>query len=184
MILKTERLILRNIREKDINHLIEGINNIKVSRYLLVVPHPYTKNDAKWWIKECAKKARQRPIKDYNFSIELKSEKKLIGAVGLHNLNRFQGTAEIGYWLGENYWRQGIMYEASRAILDFAFKKLKLRRIDVSVFAENKASNSLVKKLGFRYEGTRIKRCKAKATGKIHDENVYGLLKGDYVKKK
>jgi len=176
----TKRIILRDINPEDEKDLIRNINNLEVSKYLILVPHPYTKKDAKWWINNCEKAAKEKPRKKYSFSIELKSKKGVIGAVGLEKIDFFQGTATIGYWLGEDYWRQGIMQEATRAVIDYAFKKLKLRRIDVEAFAENKGSNALIKKLGFKYEGTMKKKCRAKATGKIHDAHFYGLLKNNW----
>jgi RimJ/RimL family protein N-acetyltransferase len=60
------------------------------------------------------------------------------------------------------------------------FKKLKLRRIEVSAFVGNKASNGLIRKLGFRYEGMKRKSCRSKSDGKLHDENIYGMLRKDW----
>jgi len=176
MKIKTERLILRDFEKKDMNDLIENINNLNISKWLLVVPYPYTKKDAEGWINHCAKKKKQR--KDYNFGIEF--EGRMIGCVGLSNVDEFQGTATIGYWLGEKYWRQGIMKEALQKVLDFAFNQLKLRRINVEAYTKNEASNNLIKKMGFKFEGTRKKSARSKADGKIHDANEYGLLKEEW----
>lgn len=86
------------------------------------------------------------------------------------------------YWLGEKYWKNGYGTEAAKKIIDFGFNKLKLRRIDVEAFTKNKASNALIKKLGFTYEGTLRRAKRAKSTGKIHDENIYGLLREEWKK--
>ena len=50
MKLQTKRLILRQVNSRDIQDLIQNLNNIKVSKWLLVVPYPYTLKDAKWWV--------------------------------------------------------------------------------------------------------------------------------------
>lgn len=178
MKIETERLILRKPAMKDIKDLIENINNLNVSRCLLVVPYPYTVKDARWWINNC----KEKPKDDPNFNIELKSEKKLIGGIGLANINNHQKTATLGYWLGEKYWRKGIVTEAIIPLLDFAFNKLKLRRLDILVFIGNEPSTNLAKKIGAKHEGTRKKAAICKATGKIHDEKIYGLLKEDWKK--
>jgi len=136
MILKTKRLILRDFEKKDIEDLIENINNLNVSKWLLVVPYPYTKKDAKWWINCCAEKAKEKPRKSYEFAIEF--EGKMIGGIGLSKIDKFQGSAILGYWLGEGYWRQGIMGEAVERVLDYAFNRLKLRRINSEAFVEEK----------------------------------------------
>ena len=74
------------------------------------------------------------------------------------------------------------MTEAKIAVNDFAFDKLKLRRLNSDVFTDNKASNATQLKMGYKLEGTQRKAVKAKASGKIHDENIYGLLKEDWKK--
>jgi [ribosomal protein S5]-alanine N-acetyltransferase len=78
MKLETKRLILRKPKERDVNDLIEGLNNLKVSKNISTVPHPYRKKDATWWINHCNEKKKKK--ESYNFEIELKEEKKLVGA--------------------------------------------------------------------------------------------------------
>ncbi len=79
MKLETERLILREWSEKDVNGLIEGLNNLDVAKWLAFVPYPYTKKDAEEWIKYCVKTVMKGNDRDcYEFAIELKSEKKLL----------------------------------------------------------------------------------------------------------
>lgn len=174
MIIKTKRLILRSWKKGDEKELIENISNPNVSKFLSEVPCPYKMKDAKEWLKI----SKEKNV--FAFAIILESEKQIVGGIGLHDTNKFKGISELGYWLGEKYHRQGIMSEASRAVLDFAFKKLKLRRVYAYAYIKNEASNSLLKKLGFKYEGMMRKHARAKSTGKIHDCNVYGLLKEEW----
>jgi len=101
----------------------------------------------------------------------------LVGVVSLSKYNEFDKTATLGYWLGEAFWRRGVMGEAAEEILKFGFEELKLRRINVEAVVENIPSNNLIKKLGFTFEGTRIKYAKAKATGIANDVHMYGLLR-------
>jgi len=180
MRLTTKRLILRDITKKDAKDLVRNINNLNVSRNLAAVPYPYTMKDAKWYIKKQLKEIKEKSRKGYIFVIELKSKKGLIGAVGLHKVDKFNGTATMGYWLGQNYWRQGIMYEAACKVLDFAFKNLKLRRIDIGAWTKNEKSNGLIKKLGFKKEGFRRKAIKVKADGIVRDEFIYGMLRNEW----
>ena len=167
---------------KDAKDLIENINNLKVSKWLLVVPYPYKMKDAKWYINHCAKKAKEKKKTGYGFSIELKSEKKIIGGCGVSNINYESGIADLGYWLGEKYWKQGIITEAVNELIKFSFQKLKLRRLQIPVFSDNSASNAVAKKLGFTFEGTLRKVAISKATGKLHDENMWSLLKEEWKK--
>ena len=180
----TERLVLRELSEKDIHPIALHAGKKSVSQFLLVVPHPYTKKHAKEFVMYARKKASAKPRTSYEFGIELKEVQGLIGVIGLTHVDSFQGTAGIGYWLAEPHWRKGYMTEAFAATLDFAFTKLKLRRINIEAFIENEASNGLIRKMGFTHEGTHRKKVRSKATGKIHDEHVYGLLREEWMKKR
>ena len=178
--IETERLILRQLEMKDISDVVRNVNNIKVSKWLLVVPYPYKKKDAIFWIKSSAKKAKAKPRKDYSFGIELKESKEVIGGIGISSIKPDQGTASIGYWLGEDHWRYGYGSEALEKLLDFAFRDLKIRRLEAGVFAGNSSSGKLLEKYGFKREGYKRKAKKCKADGKIKDEIMYGLLRKEY----
>jgi ribosomal-protein-alanine N-acetyltransferase len=143
------------------------------------IPHPYTKADAYWFIDNTLKKWTKG---SYTFFIELRSEKKVIGALGLVRVNEFNGTAHTGSWINKKYWRNVYMTEAKIAVKDFAFDTLKLRRLESTVHLDNKASNATQQKVGYKHEGIKRKATRSKANGKIHDLNLYGLLKGDWKK--
>jgi len=183
MRLTTKRLILRDITMKDVKDLVKQINNINISKWLLVVPYPYTMKDAKWYINQCKKESRKKSKEHYSFGVELKAKHEIIGGMGISKINYEQGTADIGYWIGKDYWRQGYALEGVRKLIDYSFNTLKLRRLTIPAFAINKGSNGLAKSLGFKYEGTLRQAAKCKATGKIHDENVWSLLSAEWKKK-
>jgi [ribosomal protein S5]-alanine N-acetyltransferase len=182
MKLVTKRLILRPLKKSDAKDIVDNINDLNITKWLLIVPYPYKLKDAKSWIKQNTEKWKKREKDDYGFGIELKGEKKIIGGIGLHKVRKSQGKAEVGYWLGRKYWRNGYGSEALKAVLDFAFKKLKLRRIEAGVFAGNPASGKLLEKFGAKKEGMKRMSCKCKADNKIKDEYIYGLLKQEYIK--
>tara|TARA_Y100000310_G_C20670987_1_gene810275 strand:+ start:501 stop:1049 length:549 start_codon:yes stop_codon:yes gene_type:complete len=182
MKLTTKRLILRDLKQGDQESVRKHVNNLEISKWLLVVPYPYTKKDADWWINHCLDEQKKKQ-RDYTFGITIKPDNQIIGGVSLNKIDKFQGTATMGYWLSEDYWRKGYMSEAVMKMIGFAFSRLKLRRVVIKAFTKNKASNNLAKKLGFKFEGTLRKACKAKATGKIHNEHLYSLLKNEWKKK-
>ncbi len=182
MKLSTPRLVLRELRKSDAANIAKNVSDREVAKNLLVVPHPYSLNDAYEFLARCANYQQTRPRVIYNFALELKSERQLVGLIGLKDVNRFNGTGSLGYWLARLHHRQGLMSEAVAAMIEFAFAELKLRRIEVCAFAENRASNGLIKKLGFTYEGKGRQSLRDRATGAIHDENRYGLLKGAWRK--
>ena len=180
--IKTKRLILREYELSDAKEITLKINNLKVSKYLAVVPYPYKLKDANWWINHCAEAKEKRPRESYELAVILREGGELMGGAGLTNVDRRIGSAELGYWLAEEYWRQGFMSEAISALIDFAFKKLKLNRVVIPAYVPNAGSSGLAKKLGFKLEGTTRESASPKSTGKIHDTNDWGLLKREWRK--
>jgi RimJ/RimL family protein N-acetyltransferase len=183
MKIETKRLILREWKKDDSEGIIRNMNNLNVSKWLLVVPYPYTKKDAKGWITNNLKQQKKGDREKYSFVIELKEEKKLIGGIGIE-LEKFHGKASIGYWLGEKYWGRGYGTEALREILLLGFNKFKLRKIEAGVFAGNPSSGKLLEKFGFKKEGIKRQAYRCKSDNQIKDEIMYGLLKEEWKDKK
>jgi len=181
-ILETKRLILRKPRLSDAKDIIEGIGDFEISKNLSKVPYPYKKKDAEIWIKRSIKKSKRNVQDGYNFILELKSDKKVIGCLGIHKLNKQQGVCETGSWLNRKYHRKGYMTEAKIAVNELVFNQLKMRKMETEAFADNKASNATQRAVGYKYEGCRKKHSVSQATGKIHNNNLYGLLKEDWKK--
>lgn len=147
---------------------------------MVEVPYPYNLKDAKSWIKYTKGKWRKKNKDDYTFGIELKEEKKFIGGIGLHKINKFHGKAEVGYWIGKKYWKERYGSEALKSILDFAFRKLKLRRIEAGIYVGNAPSRKLFEKFGAKKGGIKRNFCRCRATKGIKDEYIYGLLREEY----
>jgi len=179
MKLVTKRLILRPLRISDAKDIVEGLNNLNITKWLSVVGHPYTLKDAKSWIKHVQLEFRKIKNKEYPFGIELKSEKKIIGGISLDIEDH---KARLGYWINEKYWKGGYGSEALKMILNFAFKNLKLERVEAGVFVGNTSSRRLLEKFYFNKEGLKERSVRCKADGKIKDEYIYGLLRRKYKK--
>ena len=86
--------------------------------------------------------------------------------------------AELAYWLSRTYQRQGIMTEAGRSVLQFAFNELKLHKLVVSHFSDNVASENLIKRLGFRYVGEQVEEFQK--DGVWHNHKLYELLESEF----
>lgn len=184
MTLETQRLILREWNENDVEDIFEGLNNIEVSKWLASVPYPYTKEDAEKWIKFCIENAKKGIDRtSYDFAVELKVEKKVIGGIGLDKINKFQGTAGGGIWINTNYHGQGYGAEAFGKRIDFAFNELKLRRLENGFLEENPSSFKMQEKFGYKIEGMRRKAFRCMADGEIKDEYITGLLKDEWIER-
>ena len=178
MILETTRLLLRDWNENDIDDLVEGMNNIEVSKWLSTTPYPYTREIAAAYIDNCvllSHKGEQNPD-TYSFAIELKSEKKVIGGTTLKQINTFHGTASGGIWLNVDYHGFGYGTEAFGKRIEFAFKVLNLRRLENGFIEGNHASLRMQEKLGYVVEGKRRKGFLCMADGKLKDEYITSLL--------
>lgn len=175
LIIETKRLILRQYRLSDIDDLVEGLNNINVSKWLAFVPNPYTKEDAYDYIKKSIDENL------FNFAIVLKSENKVIGSTQLSNISDVHGTAGGGIWINEKYHGHGYGTEAWGARIKFAFEVLGLRRLENGYFKDNISSFKMQEKFGYKNEGIRRKKFKSMATGKYEDEYITGLLKEEWI---
>jgi [ribosomal protein S5]-alanine N-acetyltransferase len=87
------------------------------------------------------------------WTIAKKSDNEMIGAIGLY-MNNMHHRAEITYDLAKEYWRKGIMQKTIQAVMDYAFNEMKLLRLEAVTRDDNVASMQLLKKLGFKHEGT------------------------------
>jgi len=123
------------------------------------------------------------PMKGVNqivFNIYYKSDKKVIGSIGLNLINWFNRNAKIFYIIGEReYWGHGLATEAVLLILNYAFQELNLHMIYACVMIPNIASIRVLEKLGFTLEGTF--REESYIDGMYHDTKRYSILKNEWL---
>jgi ribosomal-protein-alanine N-acetyltransferase len=169
-----EGVSLTGIRQTDKPALLEHLSAPHVYKTTLNIPYPYTAEDADWWIKKRIDHT-ERVGQEVSFAIR-DAQHKLIGIVSADGLA--PGTthkAEIGYWLAEPYWKQGIMTDAVRAYVAYAFGELQVLRLTAHVFEFNAGSARVLEKNGFKLEG-RLRKHFRKG-GELLDARIYGLLK-------
>ena len=170
MDIKLSKSVLRAWKPGDEPSLVRHANSRTIWRNLRdAFPHPYTLVDAKRWI-EIANPAT--PIT--NFAIVV--EGAAVGAIGLMlREDVFRRSAEIGYWLGEEFWGRGIVSEAVRAVTDYAFETFDLCRVYAGVFEWNPASMRVLEKAGYEFE-CRMKKSVTK-DGETIDELIYAVVR-------
>tara|TARA_R110002072_G_scaffold58951_8_gene149857 strand:- start:236 stop:814 length:579 start_codon:yes stop_codon:yes gene_type:complete len=114
----------------------------------------------------------------YPFFVFRSRDNVLLGACNLNNVRRgVQQCADIGYWIGTPYIRQGHTRMAVRRIMAFAFDTLGLHRVEAACRPENKASRKLLKSVGFQFEGRA--RAFLNIAGEWHDHDRFALLNTD-----
>jgi len=110
------------------------------------IPHPYPENGALRFIERHVLPGRANGTQ-YGFVMTKDGE--VVGHIGLKEVDREQGEAEVGYWVGKPFWGHGYASEAVRQIATFAFEDLGLRRLYAHVLAHNPASGRVLEKAGF-----------------------------------
>ncbi len=148
-VIRSKKFILRPFKKGDESSLLENINNEKIARNTLRIPYPYKLKDACLWINRNLKLNKKKKKTKISFAIDINGE--VVGGIGLDKIENHK--AEIGYWLGEKYWGREIMTSAVKILTEYAFKRLKLKRVHARVFFFNKASARVLRKAGYKLEG-------------------------------
>lgn len=146
-------------------------NNEKIAGRLRdSFPYPYTEEDAEWFVKDCMEKEGKT-----QFSKAIVIDGEAVGSISLlFGDDVYSRSAELGYWLGEPFWRKGIMTEAVQKMCEEAFRRYKLIRISSEPFSTNLASRGVLEKAGFTLEG--IKRKSIFKNGCIQDSYLYAII--------
>lgn len=135
------------------------------------LPYPYTEQDSVDFIS-----AMLSADQNDTFAFAIMVDDKVVGSIGaFRQANIHKRTAELGYYVAEEYWGKGIMTEAVKQICGHVFDKSDIIRIYAEPFAYNTASCRVLEKAGFQYEGTL--RSNAVKNGKVIDMKMYALLK-------
>ncbi len=113
-----------------------------------------------------------------DWGIVYKGNGRFIGGCGIVGWDLENARAEMGYVLSRQYWGQGLMPEAVRAMIAFGFEKMGLNRLEARCITENTASARVMEKAGMLYEGTLRQREFIK--GAYRDTKIYSILKSEF----
>jgi ribosomal-protein-alanine N-acetyltransferase len=149
--IETERLMLREFRAADEPDIHEYASDPEVSRLMEWGPNTpeITRTVVERWIEQ----QKQWPRRSVELAIEVKAEKKAIGGIRLEVKDERNSTADFGYALNRSYWNRGYATEAAKAVLNVAFRTLKVHRVWATCDVRNHASYRVMEKLGMRREG-------------------------------
>lgn len=144
MIINTERLILEPLGIKYLESVHAYASDPENTRYMCNLPNKSIEETMEF-LQRADEEWKKETPSFYEFAIVYKNQQ--IGAVSLH-LDNDQLSGELGWILRKEYWKQGIAYEAAKALLDYAVKKLKIKHFIAHCDAENIASYKIMEKLG------------------------------------
>jgi ribosomal-protein-alanine N-acetyltransferase len=174
--LTTERMTMRKMLVSDYKDMFEYSCRPETSRYLLWKPHESPKFSKRYL---SYLQGQYRDENFYDFALEDKTTKKMIGTCGFTNFDLENNAAEVGYVLNPDYWGRGLAPEALKRLMRFGFSELRLHRLVARIIDENTASKRVAEKCGFRHESTHKDSLLVK--GEYRTVCEYAILVSEYL---
>lgn len=175
--LRSSRLRLRTIQTEDAMEISCLLKDREVAATTLMLPFPCDTKDALSMIHKY--KEEEKLQKTIRWAITSKENDKFIGEIRLV-LNKAFNSAELGFWIGKAFWRNGYTCEAARIVIEYGFEALKLNRLEAHAMVENLSSINLLNKLGFTQEGLHPEL--VIKWEEYKDVMTFGLLRKKYLK--
>lgn len=174
-VITTPRLVLRYLQPADLDAFLAYRSDPMVSRYQSW--SDFTRQEAMDFIEDMGRSRPGTPGTWFQFAVARREDDHLIGDTALFTtIDGRQG--EIGFTLARESWGQGYGFEATAAMLSFAFSVARLHRITGTADVANKRSIALLERLGFRREGHHIQSYFD--AGEWRDEVMYALLAAEW----
>ncbi len=174
-IIRGEQVYLRPSEREDLPNFVRWLNDAEVAHNLaLRAPMSMAMEEA--WFESMLPR---QGTTDYHFVVCLLADDRPIGTVGLHKVDRDNGSAEFGIAIGEKAeWGKGYAADALRAICDFGFGELRLERISLEFYAGNDRGRRAYEKAGFAHEG--VMRRARYHHGEYVDVHLMSMIREDW----
>ena len=168
-------IVLRAWREDDVDVAFDIVlrNRDHLQPFMHWVTPDYCIESSKTFLSQAIANRTARK----NLGLGIFRDERLIGSIGFVEFDWVARKTEIGYWLDSAEVGRGIVTQACRALIKYAFEELEMNRIEIQCSAENHRSAAIPERLGFTKEG--VLRQAEMRNGKLHDFNIYGLLAED-----
>lgn len=173
----SQDIYLSPIQTADREDIIAHLQDRDVSRYTLLIPHPYPPERADAWIARVATDVADHG-RETIWAIRESSGRK-IGAVELSTGGAGkQHCAEIGYWLAKPFWGRGIMTTVVKSVVELGFREFGIMRVTAPIFAVNQASARVLEKAGFVVEAPLLRK-QYQRDGQVFDGRLYARVRDD-----
>lgn len=171
-------VVLRPITPEDAAQCVLWLREPETTRYLSRQYDDLTVDEELEWIRNMSDSAQDLVaaicVRESDGSL------RHIGNTGFHNIDRANGRAEIGIFIGDSSCRgRGIGTDAIRTMTTYAFQEMGLRRVYARVLAPNRASRMTCERVGFVHEGVLRANYVHPAEGPL-DEYCYGMLASEW----
>ena len=170
MELRDDDLVLRPWAEADVPALVAACNDPEISRWIPVIPSPYTEMDALAFIRR-----ELDSVPEYSFAVA--RAEVLVGAIGLER-NSLKYRGSIRYWIAAAARGQGLCTRALRRLSRWGLDELGLQRLELITDPDNVASQRVAEKVGFRRECV-LRAHLCHPDGRIRDSVMFSLLPGE-----
>ncbi len=172
---KTENITLVPVSMQHVGTMYDLIKNDNKELSLwTTIPYPITKKKIKQYYQSAKKND------ETIFTIKNKKTKELMGSIGFM-YNARNNNAAIGYWVGKKFRNKGYVTQAVEKMLEYGFRKRKVNRIEITAMEKNTASNRVIEKIGFVYEGT-LRLAGYNGLKQYNDIKIYSILKEEWEK--
>lgn len=173
--LLTARLLLGPFDPADAAELQRLAGAREIADTTVSIPHPYELDHALAWIGQQRREAvRGRAT---NFAVRLLPDGPLIGSAGLRDIDPEHLQAELGFWIGLEWWGRGYAREAAAAVIRFGFESLGLNRIYAHHMSRNPAAGKVLVAAGMQREG--LLRQRVRKWGVYEDVVLYAIVRDD-----
>jgi ribosomal-protein-serine acetyltransferase len=168
---------LRLLEERDADELYGVIdaNRDHLAEWMPWVPEERSPDDVLPFIRLTR---RQIADNDGMQTAIVDPDGRIVGMIGLHAVDWGNRRTSIGYWLAADVQGRGVMTEAVRAYVDYAFGTLGLNRVTIEASVDNARSRAVPERLGFHHEG--VLRETGRVGDRMHDHAVYSMLVADW----
>ncbi|MCK8520469.1 GNAT family N-acetyltransferase [Aquimarina sp. D1M17] len=171
-ILESERVVLRQFKESDLENVFKGLSHPDIIKYYgISFDSLEATKEQMTWFSDLEKNET-----GIWWAVCSKDNGRFLGAGGLNDINKENRKAELGFWLLPEHWGKGLMTETIPLILKYAFEHIGLHRIEGFVETENANCKRALAKLNFNLEGT-MRDCEIK-NGAFISLDIYSKIAG------
>lgn len=174
--LRAARVHLRPWEQGDAHMLFDAVreSTASVGRWMDWCRPDYRYEEAVQWIQRCTSGWQRAEAFEF---VVLDHAAECVGAAGVNQLNRDHNLANLGYWIRESRQRAGLAVEVVTLLAVFAFRDLRLARVEIVVAADNRPSRRVAEKAGATPEG--LARNRLPLHGVPVTAAVHSLVPGD-----
>lgn len=169
-----EGIRLRNFKPEDAEAVYDAVRrNVDHLHFMHWITPDYSLDSA----REFVERSLENAASGESLSLGLFHDESFIGSVGFVKFDTKSRRTEIGYWIDAGFEGKGIVMDAVRTLIDFAFGALNMNRIEIRCVVENTRSAAVAERLGFRQEA--YLREHEIRNGRPLDYLTFGLLRSD-----